>query len=197
LEKLVREGQGGVPAVWPIDIFEPGWVLYNVLLGTGPGDLEQIRVMAQRHIQYLCANWSPIGISTNSVLVPDADDTALAFMVLDSLGIAMNPNVFEHYEEADHIRCYQIETDPSTSTNVHVLAALCRHGVLLERKPQLVEKILQFLHQARTADTLWFDKWVASPFYCSTHAIMALLQVWDDVRAREMVEDCLYSFKHK
>jgi halimadienyl-diphosphate synthase len=86
------------------------------------------------------------------------------------------------YEERTHFRCYALEADPSTSTNIHVLGALRQAGLDIQSSP--VQKILRFLSRTRTETGTWFDKWHTSPYYPTSHAIINCAGYADDLVIR-------------
>src|SRR5439155_18032482 len=80
------------------------------------------------------------------------------------------PQVLYQYEEATHFRCYPLERNPSISANAHVLDAL-RYGPPGAESRR--RKIIHFLEQVRQPGGFWFDKWHASPYYATSHVILA------------------------
>lgn len=189
LEKIVRRDDGGVPAVAPIDMFEPAWVLYNIL--TAYPEPAEVLATAQLQIQHLRASWKGgEGSAMNSLLFsPDLDCSSVVFRVLSQIGMLMDPRVFLRYEEQDHFWCYPYERDPSISAHVHLLEALHVVGTGLAERERLQQKALGFLDKARTLQTFWFDKWHASPYYTTAHAVMAL---GHDADNSALVADALY-----
>jgi halimadienyl-diphosphate synthase len=129
--------------------------------------------LCQPHLDFLASQWEPgRGIAFEAGLsLLDGDDTALTFEVLKRFGRNVDLEGLLYYEEQDYFRCYGLESNPSTSTNVHALGALRQAGLEVQQPP--VQKALRFLRRTRTARTFWFDKWHASPFYATTHAVIA------------------------
>jgi halimadienyl-diphosphate synthase len=70
----------------------------------------------------------------------------------------------------DHYRCFPLEIDPSVSTNVHFLDALKYAGQSIDHPD--VQIIINFLKKTQIDDMYWFDKWHASPYYTTAHAII-------------------------
>jgi len=89
------------------------------------------------------------------------------------------------YENGDCFRCYPIESNPSISANIHILGALRQAGLGWDADP--VQKILAFLRRAQTMRLFWFDKWHTSPYYSTTHAIIAASGYED-----QMFDDAIY-----
>jgi halimadienyl-diphosphate synthase len=77
------------------------------------------------------------------------------------------------YEVAEHFQCFALESNPSVSTNVHVLGALRAAGYAAQH-PR-VQKVLGFLRATRKDGAIWFDKWHASPYYTTAHAVICCL----------------------
>ncbi|MCP4425828.1 MAG: cyclase [Chloroflexi bacterium] len=160
----------GAPNVAPIDIFETAWSLWN-LAQIGPID-SVTHALCQPHLDFLEKAWDPrLGISHANGFTPrDGDDTGLVYEVLSRFGRPVNISTVLSYEEHDHFRCFSLEANPSISTNIHVLGALRQAG--LTRQHQSVQKVLQFLSQNRLNEQFWLDKWHASPYYTTAHAVM-------------------------
>jgi halimadienyl-diphosphate synthase len=176
---------GGVPYVVPIDVFEVAWPLWNLAL-LGSFDTE-IEALLQPLLDFLGSAWQPgKGIAALTELsLPDGDDTAVAFEALARLGRPVDLEGVQHYEERDHYRCYRLEANPSLSTNIHVLGALRQAGLGTDHPS--VRKVLGFLRRMQTLQTFWFDKWHASPYYPTAHAIVACAG-YDDA----LVDDAVY-----
>lgn len=162
---------GGVPNVAPFDIFEPAWVLWNLSLLQVP-DEKQMSLF-KPHLDTLLKNWIPgKGIGHASEYTPkDSDDTALVYELLSRFGYPVDIQAVLSYEEDAYFRCFALEANPSTSANIHVLGALKSAG--FDSKHPSVSKVLNFLRNSRIDKRFWFDKWHASPFYPTSHAIIA------------------------
>jgi len=168
IRKCMRE-DGGAPMAVPFEICERTWVLWNI----GLLELDQdIRNLCVPHLDALQQAWRRDGVGfTKDHGVKDGDDTSLTFDALTRFGYSPDINALLHYEEEDHFRCYPYETTFSISTNIHFIGALRRAGYQADHP--LIQKATQFLIRNRT-DRFWCDKWHASPFYATGHAIIAL-----------------------
>jgi len=156
-----------------VEIFNKSWVLYNLELA---GGLAEHWALARPHLDYLQQCWDDqhgVGFS-RYYPVPDLDDTAVVFKLLNSLGVAVNPDVFLQYEKDTHFTCYTFERTPSVGANVHLLDAL-RTCPDYQHTPRMVEKILRFLHATRLENAYWSDKWHISPYYITAHTVIALI----------------------
>ena len=176
---------GAVPTVAPSDVFELGWVLWNLALG---GPLDDVELaLCQPHLDFLHSIWEPgRGVPQASGYTPkDADDTSLVFDVLTRFGRVVDVAAILYYEEEDHFRCFALEANPSLSANIHVLSALRQAGLPPEHPS--VQKVLRFLQRTQTIQTFWFDKWHASPYYPTTKATISCVGYDDD-----LVDDAIY-----
>ena len=163
--------QGGVPDVAPFDVFEQAWTLWNLSL-TGPLDADTL-ALCQPHLDFLQRAWRPgQGVGFAAGYTPtDGDDTGLVFDVLTRFGRPADLDSVLRYEQDDYYRCYELEANPSISANIHVLSALREAG--LPASHPSVQKVLGFLKRVQLQDRFWFDKWHASPYYPTSHLIIA------------------------
>ena len=168
---------GGVAYCEPIDTFEYAWVLWNIAL-TNPSDDETLN-LCQDTAKKLYSFWKsvpingfPAGVAAvGGFSLPDGDTTAMSHHTLNHFGCPVNLEGLLYYEETDHFRCFGLEANPSLSTNVHVLGALREAG--LPADDPKVQKVVKFLRQAQAGHPYWFDKWHASPYYTTCHAVIA------------------------
>ncbi|RPJ37357.1 MAG: hypothetical protein EHM21_18150 [Chloroflexi bacterium] len=165
---------GGMPMAVPLDITERSWTLWNLsLTGALDGDL---RPLCEPHLAAIEPAWTPgrgIGFGTG-YSVQDGDDTGLVYAVLTRFGRTVDLDAVYHYEEPDHFRCSALETNPSISANVHLLEALRQAG--LEKDHPAIRKIIGFLRQNQEKEGYWLDKWHASPYYSTAHAVISSMQ---------------------
>lgn len=162
---------GSVPYIVPIEVFERGWALWNLALpGVRNDDLLKL---CQPHLDAMMAEWQPgIGIAAcEGLTLVEADTTSLVYDTLLRYGRTVDLDAILRYEEDEHFRCFGLEANPSLSTNIHVLSAL-RQANLGIQHPS-VQKVLRFLSQTQINNSYWIDKWHASPFYPTAHAIIA------------------------
>jgi halimadienyl-diphosphate synthase len=165
------DASGGLPNASPFDVFEPAWTLWNLKLIP---DLDEETIkLCQTHLDGLQQQWDPAaGIAHTSKYAPkDGDDSALTFEILSLFGRPVDIQGVLGYEEDEYFRCFALEANPSISANIHVLGALREGG--FEQKHPSVQKVLRFLRNTRNATNAWFDKWHASPYYATSHAIIS------------------------
>jgi halimadienyl-diphosphate synthase len=177
--RQVMTGSGGVPDVAPFDVFEQAWTLWNVaLLGTLD---DETLALCQPHLDFLRKAWKPdSGIGHALGYTPkDGDDTGLVFEVLTHFSSEINLDAVLNYEEDDHYRCYELEANPSISTNIHILGALRKAG--LPVKHPAVQKVIHYLERVQTIRLFWFDKWHASPYYPTAHVVITAAGYADEL----------------
>ncbi|MFN8528663.1 MAG: prenyltransferase/squalene oxidase repeat-containing protein [Anaerolineae bacterium] len=163
----VARPDGGVPFLTPFDIFEPLWVLWNVALLCDMDD--ELIAACQRHLDHIEKNWTPgKGIGhAEGYMLKDGDDTGVAYDILRRFGRSLDLETVLTFEEREYFRCYALEANPSICTNIHILQALRNAGV--PSNDPSVQKIKTFLHST----AFWFDKWHVSPYYATSHAVIA------------------------
>ena len=180
--RRVMKPDGGMPNVAPFDVFEIAWTLWN--LSFIP-DLKMNRKL-RPHIDFLSKAWTQkhgVGFATE-YSVKDSDDTGLVYDTLLRFGCEKDLASVLRYEEKDHFRCFELEANPSISANIHVLNALVQAG--LDLKNSSINKILNFLRKARGQNAFWVDKWHSSPYYATSHAVIACAGL-----ANEAVEEAV------
>ena len=176
----VMKGDGGMPNVAPFDVFEIAWSLWNI--GMIPG--LDLTAKLKPHLDLLSSAWEPrrgMGFATD-YSVKDSDETVITYSALLRFGIEKDLASILAYEENEYFRCYELEANPSISTNIHVLGALGQAG--LDKTNSSVQKVLRFLQKAKGQNSYWVDKWHSSPYYTTSHASIACAGL-----AKELVED--------
>jgi halimadienyl-diphosphate synthase len=172
LSRVVAKARGAVPTIVPIDVFERVWTLYALYLVD-----ESLPEDVGDSLDALQTSWSPQGLTMGRYYpIPDLDNTALAFFLLGLVGKCPSPDVFHHYAREDHFATYPYERDPSASVHCHLLEALKVYPESAERA-RMRQQAVDFLAKTQVYETFWFDKWHASPYYTTSHAIIALLDL--------------------
>jgi halimadienyl-diphosphate synthase len=163
-------GDGGLPEIHPIAIFESSWVIY-LLHRAGLATVE-----AKPHVEQLLemADGARFGVGPSADFpVPDSDDTAMVANVAHAFGHD-NTALLEsllHYEEDDHFVGFQHERGTPVSANARVLEALSQRP---DRFAAQVSKAKTFLLDSRRDGAWWYDKWHFSPYYATAQAVFAL-----------------------
>lgn len=169
IETVLNLNGGTAMTIFPFELYEIPFVLNNFVYSEMP-----VQAFFGKHIDILRAYWNGAGISLSTTFpITDLDDTAVAFKLLRLAGYNVDPMVFEKYEKEDHFLCYPFERNPSVAVNVHTLDALkyCKDYC---RQEIMVEKILSFLKREMKCGAYWTDKYFPSPYYITSHAILAL-----------------------
>ena len=176
---------GGIPDDDPFDVFEPAWVLWNLQLI--PDFKDKFCELCQPHLDRLQQKWEPQGGIAHAIeyTPKDSDDSALTFEMLTSFGRDVDIQGVLSYEEAEYFRCFALEANPSVTANIHVLGALRAAGFECEHPS--VKKILKFLYATRNGSEFWTDKWHASPYYATAHAII-IMQNYDKNLCKNAIE---------
>lgn len=172
--KYIRQlanDDGGVPVVKPFDIFEIVWALWN-LIHCPINDIE-FAAQFKPHVDFLESIWMPgNGVSFASGYTPvDGDLTSMTYYILTHFKRKVDIDPLFLFEGKHHFSCYAHETHSSTSTNIHILYTLRKAG--FDRNHPSVDKIVRFLERTRNSQPFWVDKWHASPYYATSHAIIA------------------------
>jgi halimadienyl-diphosphate synthase len=166
---------GGAPTIYPFEIFERGWVLYNLGLadtgvaGTGP------------HLRYLADTLTSAGLGmSREGLQADCDDTAMALIVLARAGYKVDLTLLRPFERDGWFSTFPFERNTSNTVNARVLEALKvgGGGLSLGSSP-LVTKIVRFLGDQRIAGAYWQDKWHVSPYYATAQVALAARGIAD------------------
>ncbi len=170
LRKILQiTGDGSVMTVYPIEVFEYGWTIYNLMLaGLYFERYAEICNFLFKHLEnsgHLC--WS-----TESPIA-SADETTVVCKILYDMHYPVDFRVLEKYYTGDYFLTLESELDPSVSTNIHMLDFIetCRE---YPNRSEVVEKLLQFLRREMNSAGFWMDKWHISPYYPTSHAIIAL-----------------------
>lgn len=179
LKYLRNTIKGGAPFAYPFDVFERAWVLWNLSL-LEPSDSET-RNLCQPHVEFLQKAWRPNrGVGFAQSYTPcDSDDSSMTFDALAYLNQPVDLATIFCYEEKEHFRCYPMEITPSLGANIHILAAF-RRADFASTHPAIM-KIVGFIRNQRRAGGYWLDKWHTSPYYITSHAIIALRGYADDL----------------
>ncbi|OJZ91051.1 hypothetical protein ASPFODRAFT_203518 [Aspergillus luchuensis CBS 106.47] len=200
LRHIVSQGQGkgngGVGGVYPLEVFEPCWVLSTLLesgftvdnLGTeNVGDLIELIHRSMPH---------GVAGATNTFL-PDADDTARALMVLKNNGYEVSrANLIKSFEGDD---CFETFDDrmpqrvTSVSVNGNVLNCLLSSPDPSAYTSQ-IEKIAKFMCTKWSKEKMLNDHWNFSEYYGIMHMAQSLVPVrvlWDQGCLPGLTEDII------
>jgi halimadienyl-diphosphate synthase len=163
-------GGGGLPEIYPINVFEPSWTIYTL----GRADL--VPVGAKKHVERLVElagdASEPLGVS-EEFPVPDSDDTAMVANVSAAFGYEAT-SLLESllsFETDDHFFGFSHERGAPVSANARVLEAFAQQP---HRFAPQIAKATSFLLDTRAESAWWYDKWHLSPFYATAQAVFGL-----------------------
>ncbi|XP_028762191.1 ent-copalyl diphosphate synthase, chloroplastic-like [Neltuma alba] len=157
LDRIIKRFDGGVPNVYPVDLFEHIWVVDRLQrLGISRYFQEEIK----DSINYVYRHWDEMGIcwARNSE-VRDIDDTAMGFRQLRLHGLQVSANVFKNFEKNGEFVCFAGQS----TTAVTGMFNLYRASQVLFPGEKILEDAMQFsanyLTQKRAENQL-LDKWI-------------------------------------
>ncbi len=153
----------------------------NILAGVAASD-----ILSPEFTNVLLDDLKSGGVSMSpSFPIADADDTAVALLLLHEAGHEVDIEILRQFERDDFFVSYPYEGHPSTGVNIHILSALM-HVPGYANRDESLAKIVRFLAKARHFGGYWFDKWHISPYYATSHAVVALSELTGDVKCEAM-----------
>ncbi len=176
-------GGATVPVLHPCETFELLWSAYHLFLGGAPSrELFTLIERAQLHLEL-----SKGGVTLSPTFpIPDADDTAVALLMLHDLGDVVDPTVLKAFESRQGwFVSFPYERHSSVGVNAHVLHALLR----VPRYPDAdrsIQQIVAYLADQHSG-LYWIDKWHISPLYATAHTLLALDELQPD-QARPVID---------
>ncbi|KAM3401380.1 hypothetical protein ACQJBY_005865 [Aegilops geniculata] len=104
IDRIVKKFDGGVPNVYPVDLFEHIWVVDRLeRLGISRYFKQEIK----QCLDYVHRHWTEGGICwARDSAVVDVDDTAMAFRLLRLHHYNVSPSVFENFEKDGDFFCF-------------------------------------------------------------------------------------------
>ncbi|KAL5059577.1 hypothetical protein RYX36_031181 [Vicia faba] len=157
LQKIVEKFNGGVPNVFPVDLFEHIWVVDRLeRLGVSRYFKQEI----MDSVNYLARYWTEKGIcwARNSE-VQDIDDTAMGFRLLRLHGHQVSPNVFKHFEKNGEFFCFAGQLNQAVTGMFN----LYRASQVMFQGEEILENARNFsaryLSKKRFLNQL-LDKWI-------------------------------------
>jgi len=172
LEDSMSHNARGLPVVAPCGIFLRAWVLYYLYGYSGPSSDREAK--SRPHYDYLREHWRPHGVGSSPFALRDSDDTSMVLLVLHRAGYEVDGSCLLAYERDDHFAVFEHELHTSVSANLHILEAL--ETLPTMDRARVRDKVLSFVLDAREQNGYsWRDKWHASVYFATSHALMALL----------------------
>ncbi|KAG6700313.1 hypothetical protein I3842_08G106300 [Carya illinoinensis] len=157
LKRVVQRFNGGVPGVYPVDLFEHIWVV-DRLQRLGISRYFQPEIKAC--INYVSRYWTHKGICwARNSKVYDIDDTAMGFRLLRLHGHEVSADVFQHFEKGGEFCCFGRQSTQAVTGMFN----LYRASQVLFPGEKILEDAKQFssnfLRERQAANQL-FDKWI-------------------------------------
>ncbi|KAL5561684.1 hypothetical protein UlMin_031431 [Ulmus minor] len=104
LTKAVHKFNGGVPNVYPVDLFEHIWVADRL---QRLGISRYFEPEIEKCVEYIHRYWDEKGICwARNSSVQDIDDTAMAFRLLRLHGYKVSSDVFQHFKKGHEFFCF-------------------------------------------------------------------------------------------
>ncbi|XP_050266353.1 ent-copalyl diphosphate synthase 1 isoform X2 [Quercus robur] len=157
LNKAIHRFNGGVPNVYPVDLFEHLWTVDRL---QRLGISRYFQPEMKECINYVSRYWNDKGIcwARNSE-VRDIDDTAMGFRLLRLYGHEVSADVFKHFEKGGEFFCFAGQSTQAVTGMYN----LYRASQVLFPGEKVLEDAKKFssnfLREKQVANEL-FDKWI-------------------------------------
>jgi halimadienyl-diphosphate synthase len=168
---LARSSGSAVPVLHPCETFELLWTAYHLYLG----GTKALWLLGSDDRATLRASLESGGVSLSPTFpTADADDTAVALLLLHDVGEDVDSGVLERFALPDgHFASFPHERHSSVGVNVHVLHALLRVPGY-PNTARAIRRLLDYLEGEQVHGLYWLDKWHISPYYATAHALHVL-----------------------
>ncbi|XVF80434.1 hypothetical protein PTKIN_Ptkin15bG0072600 [Pterospermum kingtungense] len=157
LKTTVERFNGGVPNVYPVDLFEHIWAVDRL---QRLGISRYFRPEIKECLDYVHRYWSEDGICwARNTRVHDIDDTAMGFRLLRLHGYEVSADVFRHFEKDGEFFCFVGQSTQAITGifNLYRASQVQFPGdKILEDAKRFSSK---FLREKQAADQL-LDKWI-------------------------------------
>ncbi|KAK7396372.1 hypothetical protein VNO78_17330 [Psophocarpus tetragonolobus] len=157
LDKVVNKFNGGVPNVYPVDLFEHIWVVDRL---ERLGISRYFRQEIKDSLSYVNRYWTEKGICwARNSNVQDIDDTAMGFRLLRLHGHQVSADVFKNFERNGEFFCFTGQSTQAVTGmfNLYRASQVMFPGEkILDDGKQFAVK---FLKEKRAANEL-VDKWI-------------------------------------
>ncbi|OVA05468.1 Terpene synthase [Macleaya cordata] len=157
LQKAVQRFNGGVPNVYPVDLFEHIWVVDRLeRLGISRYFQSEIKEC----MNYVYRYWTENGICwARNSRVNDIDDTAMGFRLLRLHGHDVSAEVFQHFEKEGEFFCFRGQSNQAVTGmfNLYRASQVSFPGeTILQEAKSFSSK---FLRKKQASNQL-LDKWI-------------------------------------
>ena len=181
LDALIKRYRGAAPSFAPFELFEIIWTLHHLSLAV---DLNILRPTIDPLVEILDRAWTERGVGFSGTFVADPDDSSLAIRVFNKLGIDKDPAILATYEVGDHFECMPFERNLSLDAHIHIIHAL-KTAADFPRRDDMLLKALNILGRDLTTEYI-VDKWHVSPYYSTSHAIIGLIGLSDNIITKQI-----------
>ncbi|XP_050238848.1 ent-copalyl diphosphate synthase 1 [Mercurialis annua] len=157
LNKIVQKFKGGVPNVFPVDLFEHIWAVDRLhRLGISRYFENELKEC----IDYVARYWEEDGICwARNSKVHDVDDTAMGFRLLRLYGHEVSSDVFKHFKKGDTFFCFAGQSTQAVTGMYN----LFRASQVMFPGEQILEEAKEFsskyLKEKQDANEV-LDKWI-------------------------------------
>ena len=174
IESLLGLGSDAAPVLYPCETFELLWAAYPLSLVGVPAH----RLLSPTHQTALRKALAHGGISLSPTFpVADADDTAVALILLNELGQSVDPTILQTFASANgYFVSFPLERHSSVGVNLHVLHALLRVPGYPDREA-VIDRLLDYFEAQQIGGSYWLDKWHISPYYATAHALRVFAEL--------------------
>ena len=172
---LSRGGGATAPVLYPCETFETLWAAYHLFLAGVPA----AHLLQPDERDALGSALAAGGVSLSPTFpIPDADDTAVALLLLHDLGESVDPGVLRPFAVGPGgcFASFPYERHSSVGVNLHVLHALLRVRGYPDRHGT-IDRLLDYLVERQIGGLYWLDKWHISPYYATAHALCVLREL--------------------
>nr|QEV81854.1 terpene synthase 15 [Prunella vulgaris] len=157
LTNHIHKFNGGVPNVYPVDLFEHLWAVDRLQrLGVS----RYFKTEIEECVAYVHRYWTEKGIcwARNSE-VQDIDDTAMGFRLLRLHGYEVSADVFKHFESGGEFFCFKGQSTQAVTGmyNLYRASQIMFPGEnILQNAAHFSSQFLQ----TKRANNELFDKWI-------------------------------------
>ncbi|GLJ38365.1 hypothetical protein SUGI_0781320 [Cryptomeria japonica] len=159
LNKIIEKHNGGVPNVYPVDLFEHLWMVDRLQrLGITRYFQEEII----DNLEYVYRYWTDQGIGwARESSVQDVDDTSMAFRLLRLHGFDVSSEAFSHFKQDDQFICFKGQASQAVTGmyNLYRASQVGFPGESILEEAQMFTK--NFLEDKRAKNEI-NDKWIIS-----------------------------------
>nr|AOG18237.1 diterpene synthase [Taiwania cryptomerioides] len=159
LERIIEKHYGGVPNVYPVDLFEHLWMVDRLeRLGIGRYFQKEIT----DNLEYVYRHWTNQGIGwARNSSVQDVDDTSMAFRLLRLHGFDVSIEAFSHFKKDDQFICFQGQANQAVTGmyNLYRASQVLFPGESILQEAKIFTR--KFLEDKKARNQI-NDKWIIS-----------------------------------